>query len=104
MDRRIGYFVAADELVLGIRIRVVLVAEKALVAFLRPARVTVLLTQLGRLLLPFRWRLAGLDGFILVAAVALFRHRHDRGINDLPATRHIALRGQMLVEAVKQFL
>src|SRR5262245_66186947 len=44
------------------------------------------LTQLGRLLLPFRWRLAGLDGFILVAAVALFRHRHDRGINDLPAT------------------
>jgi hypothetical protein len=41
MGRRIGHVVASNQLVLGIRIHVVLVAEKTDVVFLRPACVTV---------------------------------------------------------------
>src|SRR5207249_2310454 len=92
MHRRIGHLIASDQLVLGVRIHVVLVAKKALAMLLRPAGVAVLLAQLGGLLLPVRRRPTGLHGFVLVTAIALFRHRHNRGINHLPATRHVALR------------
>jgi hypothetical protein len=36
--------------------------------------------------------------------VPLLRHRHDTGVDDLPATRHVALVRKMLVEAVEQLL
>ena len=101
VHRRIGHLVAPDQLVLGVRIHVVLVAKKALAVLLRPARVAILLAQFGGLLLPRRRRLAGLYGVVLVTAVALLRHRHDRGINHLPATRHVALRRKMLIEALE---
>src|SRR5207342_3206640 len=104
VDRRIGHLVAPDQLVLGVRIHVVLVAKEALALLLRPAGVAVLLAQFGGLLLPVRRCLPNLYGFVLVTAVALLRHRHDRGINHLPATRHVALRRKVLVETFEQFL
>src|SRR4249920_3795492 len=54
VDRRIGHLVAPDQLVLGVRIHVVLVAKEALAVLLRPAGVAVLLAQFGGLLLPGR--------------------------------------------------
>src|SRR5450631_3751759 len=97
--RRTGHLVAPDQLVLGVRIHVVLVAKKALAVLLRPTGVAILLPQLRGFLLPVRRRLTSLHGFVLVTAVALLRHRHDRGINHLTATRHVALRRKMLVKA-----
>src|SRR4029453_3971440 len=71
---------------------------------LRPAGVTVLLAQLGRLLLPRRRRPPSLHGFVFVTAVALLRHRHDRGIHHLTATGHVTVRRKMLVEALEYLL
>src|SRR4029453_12675957 len=88
----------------GVRIHVVLVAKKALAMLLRPAGVAVLLPQLRGFLLPLDRRSPSLHGFVLVTAVALLRHRHDRGINHLTATGHVALRRKMLVKAIEQFL
>jgi hypothetical protein len=101
VHRRIGYVVAPDQLVLGVRIDVVLVAKEALAVLLGPAGIAVFLAQFGGLLLPGRRCLPSLYGFVLVTAVALLRHRHDRGIHHLPATRHVALRRKMLVEALE---
>src|SRR6476469_2433794 len=63
-----------------------------------------LLAVLGRLPLPLRGRLAALDCFVLLARVALLRHRHNARIHHLPAARDIALRGEMLVEPIEQRL
>src|SRR4029077_17933168 len=52
VHRRIGHLVAPDQLVLGVRIHVVLVAKKAPAVLLRPARVAIFLAQFGGLLLP----------------------------------------------------
>src|SRR5262245_7203489 len=82
----------------------VLVAKEAPAMLLGPARVAVFLAQLRRLLLPLHRRLPGLDGFVLVTAVALLRHRHNRGINHLSAPRNVTLRLQMLVKAIEQLL
>src|SRR6202043_4092567 len=49
-------------------------------------------------------RLAGLHLVILVAAIALFGNRYDRGINHLAAARNVALRLQMLAKALEQLL
>ena len=49
---RVAHRIAPDQLVLGIRIHVVLVAVKALAVLLRPAGILVLLPVLGWLLLP----------------------------------------------------
>src|ERR1700676_4332535 len=67
MHTRVGHVVLPDQLVLGIRIHVVLVAVEALAVLLGPARVLVLLPAFRRDLLPSLRRLAGLHVVILVA-------------------------------------
>src|ERR1700719_3955284 len=71
MHTRVGHVVLPDQLVLGIRIHVVLVAVEALAVLLGPARVLVFLSVFRRVLLPRLRRLAGLHLVILVAAIAL---------------------------------
>src|SRR3977135_2474341 len=88
--------------VLGIRIPVVLVPEKTLAVLLRPARVAILLAQFGRLVVPRLRYPSGLHRRVLVTTVALLGNRHDRGINHLPTTRHVALGGEVLVKTVEQ--
>ena len=60
------------------------------------------LPHFGGLLLPPRWCVpaARRSG----TTVPLRRHPHDTGVDDLPATRHVALGRKMLVGAVKQLL
>ena len=70
----------------------------------RPARVAVLLPQLGRLLRPALRDAAGLDRRLLGLGVALLRRRHDRGVDDLPAHGEIAGLPQRGVEAREQRL
>src|ERR1700724_713555 len=96
MHTRVGHVVLPDQLVLGIRIHVVLVAVEALAVLLGPARILVFLPVFRRVLLPRLRRLAGLHVVILVAAITLFGNRDDRGINHLAAARNVALRPQML--------
>src|SRR5215468_2745475 len=80
----------------------VLVAEVAASMVLRPARILVFLPVLRRTLLPVLGSGAGLDLVILVAAVTLPWHRHDRRIDDLPTARDVALGFQMPAEALEQ--
>jgi hypothetical protein len=104
VDCRIAHLVAPDQLVLGIRIHVVLVAVKALAVLLCPACILVLLSVLRRLLLPILRRLTTLDRLVLLARVALSGHRHDAGIDDLTTASDVPLRTEMLVEPIKQLL
>src|SRR6187401_3621357 len=99
---RIGHRIMSDQLVLGVRVHMVLGAEEAAAMLLGPARIAVLLPQLAGLLLPPRWCAPSLQLGVLLTTVPLRRHRHDTGIDDLPATRHVALDRKMLVETVKQ--
>src|SRR3984893_12238210 len=64
-----------------------------------PARILVFLPVFRHALLPRLRRLADLHVVILVAAIALFGNRHDRGVNHLAAARNVALRLQMLAKA-----
>jgi len=50
------------------------------------------------------WNLALLDALVLFAAVALDRHRDDSGIDDRPLLGLVALRGQIVAEAIEQDL
>src|SRR4030088_2823979 len=84
---RVGHIPFADQIVRLVHVDMVLVAVEALVILLRPARVLVLLGILGRPLLPSFRRLAGLDRLVLLLRVALLGHRHDRGVDDLAASR-----------------
>src|SRR4051812_2064698 len=52
---RIGHRIMPDQLVLGVRVHMVLVAEEAAAMLLGPARIAVLLPHFGGLLLPPRW-------------------------------------------------
>src|ERR1700704_6793795 len=101
MRTRVGHVVLPDQLVLGIRIHVVLVAVEALAVLLGPTRVFVLLPVFRRVLLPRLRRLAGLHVVILVAAVALFGNRSDRGLNPLAPPRNVALRLQMMAKVLE---
>src|SRR6266508_1984309 len=94
---RIGHRIMPDQLVLGVRVHMVLVAEEAAAMLLGPARIAVLLPHFGGLLLPRRWCAPSLQLSFLVATVPLRRHRHDTGVDDLTATRHVALGRKMLV-------
>src|SRR3954452_23177679 len=85
-----------DQLVLGVRVHMVLVAEEAAAMLLGPARIAVLLPQLGGLLLPPCRCAASPQLVVLVTTVPLRRHWHDTGIDDLPATRNVALGRNML--------
>ena len=102
MDCCVAHVIAPDQLVLGIRIHVVLVAVEAPPVLLRPARIFVLLPVLGRHLLPSRGCSATLDCLVLLARVPLSGHRHDGGIDDLSTTSHIAIRAEMPIEAIEQ--
>src|SRR5664279_1991693 len=104
MHARVGHLVVTDQLVLGIRIHVVLVAVEALTVFLGPACILVFLPVFRGLLLPFLWCLAGLHGVILLAAITLLGNRLDRGINHLAATGNVVLRLQMPAKALEQLL
>src|SRR3954454_12187522 len=97
----IAHGIMPDQLVLGVRVHMVLVAEEAAAMLLGPARIAVLLPQLGGLVLPCRCAASPQLG-VLVTTVPLRRHRHDTGIDDLPATRHEALGRKMLVKTLKQ--
>src|SRR3954468_3193790 len=99
----IGHGIMPDQLVLGVRVHMVLVAEEAAAMLLGPARITVLLPHFGRLLLPPRRCAASPQLVVLVTTVPLRRHQHDTGIDDLPATCHVALGRKMLVKTLKQF-
>src|SRR5712675_40069 len=99
---RIAHGIMPDQLVLGVRVQMVLVAEEAAAMLLGPARIAVLLPQLGGLLLPPCRCAASPQLVVLVTTVPLRRHRHDTGIDDLPATRHVALGRKMLVKTLKQ--
>src|SRR3954464_2083629 len=88
---RIGHGIMPDQLVLGVRVHMVLVAEEAAAMLLGPARIAVLLPHFGGLLLPPRWCAPSLQLGVLVTTVPLRRHQHDTGVDDLPATRHVAL-------------
>ena len=63
----------------------------ALAVLLGPPRLDILLAPLCRLVLPACRRLARLYPRVLLAAVALFGYRHNRGVDDLAAHRQIAL-------------
>ena len=102
MDCCVAHVIAPDQLVLGIRIHVVLVAVEAPPVLLRPARIFVLLPVLGQHLLPSRGCSAALDCLVLLARVPLSGHRHDGGIDDLSSTSHIAMRAEMPIEAIEQ--
>src|SRR3954462_9733144 len=88
---RIGHGIMPDQLVLGVRVHMVLVAEEAAAMLLGPARIAVLLPHFGGLLLPPRGCAPSLQLGVLVTTVPLRRPQHDTGVDDLPATRHVAL-------------
>ncbi len=69
----------------------VLVTEEALAMLLGPPRVFIFLAVLRRFPLPLRRRRAVLDGLVLLARIALLRHRHNARIHYLPAARDVAL-------------
>src|SRR4051794_30054141 len=71
---RIGHGIMPDQLVLGVRVHMVLVAEEAAAMLLGPAR-----THFGGLLLPPRWCAPSLQLGVLVTTVPLRRHQHDTG-------------------------
>src|SRR5438309_4102742 len=104
MHGRVRRIPFADQLVRLVHAEVVLVAVEALVVLLRPARVLVLLSILGGLLLPSFRRLAGLDRRVLLLRVALLGHRHNRGVNDLAAARNVALGLEMLAKVLEQLV
>lgn len=64
----------------------------------RPARIAILLSQLGRLALPFFGNLACLDGGLLGLRIALLRCRRKDCIDDLPAHRQIVGRLNGMIE------
>jgi hypothetical protein len=80
---RIGRIPLADQFVRLVHADVVLVSVEALVVLLGPARIDVLLCELGGLILPFLGRFAGLDRFVLLFRVALPGCRYDRGKRTL---------------------
>ena len=69
--------------------------------FDRPARVAVLLAQLGRLIGPFRRNAALLDIALFAVGVALLRCGDDRGVDDLAAHRQVPGRRERRIEALE---
>ena len=70
----------------------------------RPARIAILLAQLGGLLRPRRWDAALLDLALLAVGVALLWRGDDRGVDDLAAHRQKPGRRQRRLKALKQNL
>ena len=82
VQARLAGAVAADELGSRVALDVVLVAVMGLVVLLRPARVGVLLAELGGLFLPLFGHRAFPDGMVFPAAVALAGHLDEAGVHD----------------------
>src|SRR5262245_50424158 len=72
---RIGDSIMPDQLVLGVPVHMVLVTEEAAAMLLDPARIAVLLPQLGGLLLPLCRCAPSLQLGVLVTTVPLRRPR-----------------------------
>ena len=68
----------------------------------RPARVPVLMTELGRLVSPVLGNAASLDVGLLGIGVALARSCHQRGIDDLPGHGNVTGFPQHGVEPCEQ--
>ena len=101
LDRGVGLRIAANDLVLAVDADVVLVAVEALVILLGPARVLILLGVLGRVFFSPLRHLTRFDRLVLFPGVVLLGRVDDGGIDNLPATGDIALRIQVLIEALK---
>ncbi len=99
--RRVAHLIAPHQLVPTVHVDMVLVAVMAPAVLLGPPRLDILLAPLCRLILPAFRRLASLYPRVLLAAVALFGHRHDRGVDDLAAHRQIALILQVAIERLE---
>src|SRR5258708_9130731 len=72
----IGHGIMPDQLVLGVRVHMVLIAEEAAAMLLGPARIAVLLPHFVGLLLPPPCRAPSLPLGVLVTPVPLPRHQH----------------------------
>ena len=119
MARGIGHRPGPDQAVLPVDRDVVLVAEGRdrevdrrhrsvrlrlrLGELHRPTRVTILLPQLGRRVLPARGDLAGLDRPLLFLGVALPRRRYQARVEDLARHGEIAAFLQPRVKYREQF-
>ena len=99
--RRVAHMIAPHRLVPTVHVDMVLVAVMASAVFLGPPRLDILLAPLCRLVLPAFRCLSRLYPRVLLAAIALFGHRHDRSVDDLAAYRRIALILQLAVERSK---
>jgi hypothetical protein len=91
VDRGFCLGIAADELVLAVDADVVLVAVEAFLVLLGPACVFILLRLLRRFLLPPFRRLACFDRLVLFTGVVLLGCSDNGRIDDLAATRDVAL-------------
>src|SRR5256885_16851336 len=87
---RIGHRIMPDQLVLGVRVHMVLVAEEAAAMLLGPARIAVLLPHFGGLLLPPRWCEPSLQLGVLVTTVPLrpapARYWRRRSVHHAPCS------------------
>ena len=101
MLRRVAHMIAPHQLVPTVHVDMVLVTVMALAVLLGPPRLDTLLAPLCRLVLPACRRLARLYPRVLLAAVALFGYRHNRGVDDLAAHRQIALILQVAIERLE---
>src|SRR5215467_2142799 len=79
-------------------------ARLSLGVFDRPARVAVLLAQLGGVVRPLRRDAAFLDVALLAIRIALYRRGDNRGIDDLAAHRQEPGRGQCRIEPIEENL
>src|SRR4029077_10316840 len=79
-------------------------ARFGLAEFDRPARVAILVPQLGRLGLPLRRYTVLLDRLLLVVRIALTRRRNQAGIDDLTRHSEVTSLPQHGIELLEQSL
>src|SRR6201994_5145860 len=87
-----------------VTLRCAILARLSFAELHRPARVSILLAQLGRALRPARRDTSGFDVCLLGLGVALLRRGDNRGIHDLPAHRQVAGGFELRLEAREQRL
>jgi hypothetical protein len=71
---------------------------------LAPTGIQIFLAPFRGFVGPVLGRLAGLDGLVFIPGVVVARHRHDGGVQNLPASRNAALPRQMAVEFLEERL
>jgi len=87
MDRGIRHGLSPNELVGVIHGHMICVPRVIHPMLHGPSRLRVFLPPLVGLLFPFCWAFPGFDDSVVRTGVALFRHGHQQGINQLPPTR-----------------